>query len=70
MIAKQPDLGTALLVFAAGMYVIFFAGLSWKLIAPAVVAAVVAVAGLVVFECPGPWWRTGCTGSLIRRRCG
>ena len=50
LIARQPDLGTALLVFAAGMYVIFFAGLSWKLIAPAVVAAVVAVAGVVVFE--------------------
>ena len=50
LIAKQPDLGTALLVFAAGMYVIFFAGLSWKLIAPALLAAVVAVVGVVVFE--------------------
>jgi len=50
LIAKQPDLGTALLVFAAGMYVIFFAGLSWKLIAPAVLAAVVAVVAVVVFE--------------------
>ncbi len=29
-IAKQPDLGTALLVLAAGFYVIFLAGLSWK----------------------------------------
>ena len=50
LIAKQPDLGTALLVFSAGMYVIFFAGLSWKLIAPALLAAVVAVVGVVVFE--------------------
>jgi rod shape determining protein RodA len=33
MIAKQPDLGTALLVAAAGFYVIFLAGLSWKVIA-------------------------------------
>src|SRR2546427_1014003 len=33
MIARQPDLGTALLVAAAGFYVIFLAGLSWKLIA-------------------------------------
>jgi len=30
LIAKQPDLGTALLVTAAGVYVIFFAGLPWK----------------------------------------
>jgi rod shape determining protein RodA len=29
-IARQPDLGTAALVAAAGFYVIFFAGLSWK----------------------------------------
>ena len=32
LIAKQPDLGTALLVGAAGFYVIFFAGLPWKVI--------------------------------------
>ncbi len=32
-IARQPDLGTALLVASAGFYVIFLAGLSWKLIA-------------------------------------
>ena len=33
LIAKQPDLGTALLVTAAGAYVIFFAGLPWKWLA-------------------------------------
>ncbi len=32
LIAKQPDLGTALLIFAAGFFVVFLAGLSWKLI--------------------------------------
>lgn len=32
LIARQPDLGTAILVFAAGFFVIFLAGLSWKLI--------------------------------------
>ena len=32
LIAKQPDLGTALLVLAAGFYVIFLAGLSWKML--------------------------------------
>ena len=37
LIVKQPDLGTAILVLVAGMGVIFFAGLSWKLIAPPVV---------------------------------
>ena len=29
LIARQPDLGTALLVLAAGFFVIFFAGLPW-----------------------------------------
>ena len=39
LIAKQPDLGTAILVGAAGFYVIFFAGLPWKVIIGMVVAA-------------------------------
>jgi rod shape determining protein RodA len=30
LIAKQPDLGTALLVSASGFFVIFLAGLSWR----------------------------------------
>jgi rod shape determining protein RodA len=33
LIARQPDLGTALLVASSGVYVIFFAGLSWKVLA-------------------------------------
>jgi rod shape determining protein RodA len=32
LIARQPDLGTAVLIFASGCYVIFLAGLSWKVI--------------------------------------
>ena len=32
LVAKQPDLGTALLIGAAGFYVIFLAGLPWKII--------------------------------------
>jgi rod shape determining protein RodA len=32
LIVRQPDLGTALLVSAAGIYLLFLAGLSWKLI--------------------------------------
>lgn len=34
LIMKQPDLGTALLVLFAGGSIIFFAGLSWKLVVP------------------------------------
>jgi rod shape determining protein RodA len=32
LIAKQPDLGTALLVTVAGFFVLFLAGLSWKIL--------------------------------------
>ena len=42
LIARQPDLGTAILVLAAGCYVIFFAGLSWKIIAGMAVSALAA----------------------------
>ena len=48
LIVKQPDLGTAILVFSSGLYVIFFAGLSWRLIVPALLAAMVGVAALVL----------------------
>jgi rod shape determining protein RodA len=48
LIMKQPDLGTSLLVLAAGLYVIFFAGLSWKLIAPVLTVGAIAVAALVI----------------------
>ncbi|RZL86122.1 MAG: rod shape-determining protein RodA [Variovorax sp.] len=50
LIMKQPDLGTALLVLATGLSVIFFAGLSWKLIVPPVLIGLVAVALIVGFE--------------------
>ncbi|MGH6627139.1 MAG: rod shape-determining protein RodA [Burkholderiaceae bacterium] len=50
LIIKQPDLGTALLVLAAGLSVIFFAGLSWKLILPPVLLGVLGVGLLVAFE--------------------
>ncbi len=32
LVLKQPDLGTALLISAAGFYILFFAGLSWRII--------------------------------------
>lgn len=50
LIAKQPDLGTAILVFGAGFFVIFFAGLSWWLIVPAGLLGAVAVAGVIMFQ--------------------
>lgn len=50
LIMKQPDLGTSLLVMAAGLSVIFFAGLPWKLIVPPVVIGLVGITLLVVFE--------------------
>ncbi len=50
LIVKQPDLGTAILVMSAGLYVIFFAGLSWKLIVPPLVVGVLGAVALVIFE--------------------
>ncbi len=50
LIMKQPDLGTSLLVLAAGLSVIFFAGLSWKLVLPPVLVALVGISLLVFFE--------------------
>jgi len=47
LIAKQPDLGTAVLVAAAGFYVLFFAGLAWRLILPFAVIGVVAIVTIV-----------------------
>ena len=49
-IVKQPDLGTAILVLSAGLYVIFFAGLSWKLIIPVMMIAAAAITAVVVSE--------------------
>ena len=37
LVAAQPDLGTSILVCAAGIFVLFLAGLSWKLISAGVV---------------------------------
>jgi len=50
LIVKQPDLGTAILVTSAGLYVIFFAGLSWKLIVPVLVVAALAITAVVLSE--------------------
>jgi rod shape determining protein RodA len=47
LIAKQPDLGTAILVVVSGGAVIFFAGLSWKLIA--------AIVTFIAVSAPVAW---------------
>ncbi|MFM7850000.1 MAG: rod shape-determining protein RodA [Rubrivivax sp.] len=50
LVIRQPDLGTALLILAAGLYVIFFAGLSWRLILPAMCAGLIGIAAVVWSE--------------------
>lgn len=49
LIAAQPDLGTAVLVAAAGFYVIFFAGLSWKLLLPFAILGVGGLGAIVIY---------------------
>jgi rod shape determining protein RodA len=46
LIAKQPDLGTAILVASSGAAVLFFAGLSWRFII-AILATLSALAPIV-----------------------
>lgn len=40
LIIRQPDLGTALLISASGFYVLFLAGLSWRVIGAMFVAGI------------------------------
>ena len=48
LIVKQPDLGTALLISAAGFYVMFLAGLSWR-----IMLGLVGIAGARARRCCG-----------------
>ncbi len=48
LIAKQPDLGTALLILSSGLLVIFFSGVSWQF--------VVSLAATVGFSVPLLWF--------------
>ncbi len=50
LIIRQPDLGTALLVLSTGFAVLFFAGLSWRLIVPPVLLGLLGVLALVLME--------------------
>lgn len=60
LILRQPDLGTAILVAASGIFVIYLAGLSWRLIGVVVGGALVLVLLLIVFGdqacAPGVDW--------------
>ena len=47
MVYSQPDLGTGLVVFMAGIYILFLAGLSWKFIFTSF--------GLLVLSMPFLW---------------
>jgi rod shape determining protein RodA len=47
LIAKQPDLGTAMLVVAAGFTVVFLAGLSWKFLASLIISAAIIIPTVV-----------------------
>lgn len=49
LVAKQPDLGTAILLAMTGLSVVVLAGLSWRLIAAGFLAVMVAVPPAVMF---------------------
>ncbi|MGD9020197.1 MAG: rod shape-determining protein RodA [Lysobacterales bacterium] len=48
LIARQPDLGTALLVATSGLFTLYLAGLRWRVI--------LAMAGLAVMAAPALWF--------------
>jgi len=50
LIIKQPDLGTAVLVMAAGLAVIFFAGLPWRLVLPPLLLGLIVIVLIVFYE--------------------
>jgi rod shape determining protein RodA len=47
LVVKQPDLGTAILILSGGFYVLFFAGLYWRLLLPVLLAGLIGVVALV-----------------------
>jgi len=60
LILRQPDLGTAILVAASGIFVIYLAGLSWRLIGIVAGAALLLILLLIAFGdqvcAPGVDW--------------
>jgi len=53
LVAKEPDLGTAILILLTGGLVVILAGLSWRVIAAGVVGAVALVPAVVMFGLHG-----------------
>ncbi|MNH48847.1 Rod shape-determining protein RodA [compost metagenome] len=49
LVAKQPDLGSAMVIGLTGAAVMFMAGLSWRVIAAAAAAAVAVIPPFVMF---------------------
>ena len=72
LVLKQPDLGTAMLVMSSGLYVMFFAGLSWKLIVPVLLSGAVGITLIVSYQSdlcqPGVKW-TGMHDYQKNRVC-
>ncbi len=64
LILKQPDLGTTLLVLASGLFVIFFAGLSWKLIVPPLLIGGIAILTLILMQ--EQWCASGVDWKVLR----
>jgi len=52
LIKIQPDLGTSLLIFASGFYILFLAGLNWKLLAGSAATLAVATPLLYIMRQP------------------
>ncbi|MBS0333165.1 MAG: rod shape-determining protein RodA [Proteobacteria bacterium] len=53
LVAKQPDLGTAILMLLTGAIVVILAGLSWRIIAAGVLGAALLVPPVVMFALHG-----------------
>lgn len=49
LVAKQPDLGSAMVIGLTGAAIMFFAGLSWRVIAAGAAAAVALIPPFVMF---------------------
>ena len=50
LIVRQPDLGTALIVLATGFFVIYFAGLSFKILVPATLLLLLGLGTVLYYE--------------------
>jgi rod shape determining protein RodA len=49
LVAKQPDLGSAMIIGLTGAVIMFLAGLSWRIIAAGIAAAVAIIPPFVMF---------------------